>query len=639
MDQFSIEDLFQLTTLAEPTGSPEHGRIVFSASRALREGDCYQSRLWLLDTTSDAPPKPITCVAFSASSPVLDPGGNCVAFLSSRDGGQQVHVLPLDGGEAGQLTHSARALKSLLQWTPDGSRLLATAQVAWAEDAHDDIDADGRPLVINFLPYKLDGMGPQVGHRTLLLEIDTGTGEERVLVEGDFDVAEARWSPDGERLAWIQGRSGAQRHRLDLWIADAGGGNARQVTHGLPSMSGLRWSPDGRTIAFGGSATEGDSMSELYLLDVESGKLRQPVEGTQLEGNQIVWHPDGQRLATIAARRGLQEVLVIDLAKGSDIRVDAGLQQASSLCASGERLAFVAAQLRRPDEIHVVGWDGGEETVRSRFNTDWFEARQLPRVDKRSFQVPDGDGGTEEVEAWVLLPAGGDGPFPLLVDFHGGPQSHVLIDYASHVYWYELLSQGWAVLAPNAAGSGSYGVEFARRMIGRWGELDLPQVLSMVDTLQEEGVASDRLACTGKSYGGYLAAWAIGQTSRFGRAVISAPVADIESHTGTSDTGYYVNPYSMGGEIDEVRERYHRLSPIEYCQRIDTPTLVLQGQDDQRCPIGQAEEFFANLVRCAAEPARMVVYPGGSHALAGTGRPSHRLDYHHRLAHWLRGES
>ena len=496
MDQFSIEDLFQLTTLAEPTGSPEHGRIVFSASRALREGDCYQSRLWLLDTTSDAPPKPITCVAFSASSPVLDPGGNCVAFLSSRDGGQQVHVLPLDGGEAGQLTHSARALKSLLQWTPDGSRLLATAQVAWAEDAHDDIDADGRPLVINFLPYKLDGMGPQVGHRTLLLEIDTGTGEERVLVEGDFDVAEARWSPDGERLAWIQGRSGAQRHRLDLWIADAGGGNARQVTHGLPSMSGLRWSPDGRTIAFGGSATEGDSMSELYLLDVESGKLRQPVEGTQLEGNQIVWHPDGQRLATIAARRGLQEVLVIDLAKGSDIRVDAGLQQASSLCASGERLAFVAAQLRRPDEIHVVGWDGGEETVRSRFNTDWFEARQLPRVDKRSFQVPDGDGGTEEVEAWVLLPAGGDGPFPLLVDFHGGPQSHVLIDYASHVYWYELLSQGWAVLAPNAAGSGSYGVEFARRMIGRWGELDLPQVLSMVDTLQEEGVASDRLACT-----------------------------------------------------------------------------------------------------------------------------------------------
>ena len=157
----------------------------------------------------------------------------------------------------------------------------------------------------------------------------------------------------------------------------------------------------------------------------------------------------------------------------------------------------------------------------------------------------------------------------------------------------------------------------------------------MIDTLQEEGIASERLACTGKSYGGYLSAWAIGHSDRFKAAVISAPVADLQSHTGTSDTGYYVGPYAMDGEITEVRERYHRLSPVEYCHDVATPTLLLQGEEDRRCPLGQSEEIFANLIRCSKAPVRMVVYPGGSHQLAGSGKPSHRVDYHRRLAGWV----
>lgn len=120
--------------------------------------------------------------------------------------------------------------------------------------------------------------------------------------------------------------------------------------------------------------------------------------------------------------------------------------------------------------------------------------------------------------------------------------------------------------------------------------------------------------------------------------MISAPVADLESHTGSSDTGYYVGPYSMGGEIHEVRERYDRLSPIEHGDRVETATLLLQGEDDERCPLGQAEELFASLIRGGATNARMVVYPGGSHQLAGTGKPSHRVDYHQRLSRWVRGE-
>jgi dipeptidyl aminopeptidase/acylaminoacyl peptidase len=235
----------------------------------------------------------------------------------------------------------------------------------------------------------------------------------------------------------------------------------------------------------------------------------------------------------------------------------------------------------------------------------------------------------------LLLPPQGDGPFPLLLDFHGGPQSVAQIDFSSHVYWYELCSKGWAVLAPNAVGSSGYGQACAERLNGRYGELDLPQHLSIIDTLQSEGLADDRIACTGKSYGGFLTAWAIGRTSRFKAAVISAPITNHESHFGTSDTGFYVTPYGMGGEPADMQERYDRLAPIHHAHEVTTPTLLLQGDDDQRCPLGQTEEMFAALVRRSDAPCTMVVYPGGSHALASTGKPSHRVDYHRRIVRWL----
>src|SRR5690606_12649728 len=124
-------------------------------------------------------------------------------------------------------------------------------RVPWAEDEQDDTSVtDGRPIAVNFLPYKLDGSGPQVGARTVLLQVDAASGEEQVLVEGDFDTTEAMWCPDGGRLAFVRTRDGSQRHRLDLWLADADGGNSCQVTHELASLSGLVWSPDGARIAF-----------------------------------------------------------------------------------------------------------------------------------------------------------------------------------------------------------------------------------------------------------------------------------------------------------------------------------------------------------------------------------------------------
>jgi len=457
------------------------------------------------------------------------------------------------------------------------------------------------------------------------------------LVEGDFDVSDAKWSPDGRTLAYSRKREGVQRHQADLWLARADGSEARRVTDDLYSVTGMQFSPDGRTIAFAAGHIEGDSIVNLYFYDVESGQRRCPQgDDLQLEGATIVWHPDGDRVATIAAHRGLFEIAIVDARSGVVTPVRGGLRHVTALAATREGLVFAAASVRALDEIHHVPWSGEGGRRLTAFNRRWFRARIRPRVRKRRFEVPTEDGGTETIEAWVMLPPEGDGPFPLVVDFHGGPQSIALIDFASHLYWYDVIGRGYAVVAPNPVGSGSYGGDFARRLTGHWGEYDLPQVEAIVAQLRAEGIAHpERLGCYGKSYGGYLSAWVAAKSDLFKAAVVSAPVTDLQSHGGTSDSGYYVTPYAMGADLHEYAEQYARLSPVEHAAKVDTATLFLQGQDDQRCPVGQSEEMFASMVRAGHTRSMMVIYPGGSHSLAGSGKPSHRMDYHRHVARWM----
>lgn len=640
MQPFSSDDVFRHRTLRDPDGTPEQTQAVFVRSRANRKKDSYVSTVWSIETAPGTKrrARQLTSAQFSASSPIVDPRGERIGFLSSRrqHEGRQLHLLRLDGGEARAVTDAPEGIDSLLAWSSDGLRLLALQSYRWAEDDDDDPDAEQRPIVVRHLPYKLDGTGTKAGTRTRLIAIDAASGEIETLVEGDFDVGEACWSPDGGALAFSRKRGGLQRHQADLWVADRGGGNARQATDDLYSVSGLAFSPDGRTLAFGASRIEGDSLVNLYFYDVESGTRRHlDDDQLQLEDATVVWHPDGTRVATIGSRNGLFEVTVVEVESGEVARMERGLRHVTGLAASGDGLVVIAASMRDAEELYRVDWDGGGERRLTAFNRSWFRRRIRPKVCKRGFEVPDAIGGTETVEAWLLLPPEGDGPFPLLVDLHGGPQSVALIDYASHVYRWELVSKGWAVLAPNTVGSGSYGGDFARRLRGHWGEHDLPQVEAIVDQLRVEKIADRRLACYGRSYGGYLSAWAAATRDLFRAAVVSAPITDIRSHGGTSDTGYYVTPYAMKAELCQNAEVFARLSPVEHAAQAGTATLFLQGQEDRRCPVGQCEEMYANLIRAGNERSMMVIYPGGSHALAGSGRPSHRVDYHRRIVNWV----
>jgi dipeptidyl aminopeptidase/acylaminoacyl peptidase len=347
------------------------------------------------------------------------------------------------------------------------------------------------------------------------------------------------------------------------------------------------------------------------------------------------WGQKSDRLYAAIVERGRQLVASIDVPGGEIRRLVMGERHVGKFALARNRLVFGVESPEALVEVHSTNLAGGDEITHTAFNS-WASNRVFPSVQVRQFQVPDGSGGTEAVEGWLLLPRDAPRPYPLFVDVHGGPASTVLLKYDAHPHWPVLISRGWAILAMNAVGSSSYGCEFAERLRGRWGELDLPQHLAAIDTLkQEKLVDEDRIAISGKSYGGYMAAWAPAQAPVFRAAIVMAPVIDMETHYATSDSGYHSDAYSMKTEPDGAREKYTSLSPLRYSKKIVTPTLILQGGEDERCPVCQGEMLFGSIMRHTKTPAELVVYPGGSHTMFESGTPSHRLDVTQRVVDWV----
>jgi dipeptidyl aminopeptidase/acylaminoacyl peptidase len=168
-----------------------------------------------------------------------------------------------------------------------------------------------------------------------------------------------------------------------------------------------------------------------------------------------------------------------------------------------------------------------------------------------------------------------------------------------------------------------------------WGGDDYLDIMAVLDTaLQRPYLDAERTGIWGYSYGGYMTAWTIAQNHRFKAAVCGAPCFDLESMFGTSDISHEFGRLQWGGAPHEAREWYATHSPSQIAHNTRTPTLIIQGEADNRCPIGQGEQMFVALKQagCEVEFAR---YPGGSHLFLRVGPPEHREDVLTRILAWF----
>jgi dipeptidyl aminopeptidase/acylaminoacyl peptidase len=133
----------------------------------------------------------------------------------------------------------------------------------------------------------------------------------------------------------------------------------------------------------------------------------------------------------------------------------------------------------------------------------------------------------------------------------------------------------------------------------------------------------------GGSYGGYLTAWTIAHDHRFAAAIVERGFLDPEAFVGTSDIGSFFSDEYTGTDPELMRSQ----SPQAVVAQVTTPTLVVHSSNDLRCPLGQAERYYASLKRQGVE-TELLVFPGEDHELSRAGRPRHRQERFDAILDW-----
>jgi dipeptidyl aminopeptidase/acylaminoacyl peptidase len=632
--------VYETLMAAEPQLSPDASRVTYSLSRANRDLDRSTSQIFMCEIDGSHP-RQLTWSGDRNRETRWSPDGRWLAFVSDRLERQSgLFVMPIDGpGEAHEVTRHRPAIGHLA-WSPDGRFIAYSVPFDPENPDEQPYPRDRAPKVrvTRRLDYKQDNRGWLNDVRQQVFVVDVATGERRRVTSEPDDLWYPQWSPDGRSLAARVTTNNGIFSQLAL--IDVATGATRRIGPEHGTIGVWAWSPDGGHILFDGD-TEPTASADFFLYDVNADRVTRlstdlpcmPDAGfpSVVGPSQPVWLDDAEVLVhAIRAGESCYYRFNVTTRELSREHATRSVSSGFSLDDAHRYVAQAHSSLEAMGEIAIYDRQSGERRVITSHNTALLQA--TPPAKWERFDV-ERDGTL--VEAWLLKPADFDvnQKYPVVLDVHGGP--HGFHGFAFNNMQQVLASNGFVVVYSNPRGSGSYGREFAQMVRCDWGGEDYLDLMAVIDkALQQPYTDPQRTGIWGYSYGGFMTAWTIGQTRRFKAAVCGAPCFDLESMYGTSDISHAWGRYEWGGTPHEASEAFAAHSPSTFAHRATTPTLIMQGEADDRCPIGQGEQMFVALKQagCEVEFAR---YPGGAHTMLRVGPPSHRADFLERLLGWF----
>ncbi|MBK6302141.1 MAG: serine hydrolase [Actinomycetales bacterium] len=635
-----IDDLFDVVRPQEPALSPDGRVAAYVRASVDREQDRPVSEVWSVATAGGEPTRLTSGPADSA--PSWSPDGSRLAFVRAADGPGQLWLLPTAGGEPSRLTSLTWGAGAAV-WSPDGTQIAFSAPVAPA--GRTPAEHASAPIATTDLNYQADGAGFLGGLRQQIHVVDVASGTVRQLTWCAGHAAEPVWSRDGSQVYFTTtvGDDADLTMSMGPHVVDvASPGSARALPASAMELEvSVAVHPSTGELLCIGNADPGIGHTRAWLRGVDSTDITELA--ADLDRNVMTGAPGypGAPLTYVAddtllmciRDRGYVNLLRLD-ADGSRRTLVGGAQTVSGLSVSsdGRQAVVVVSSPESFGELARLDLADGTLTALTAYGTgvlselDWTVPRE------RTFTAPDG----RPVHGWILRGEDVDGATPLLLDIHGGPHNawSGAAD-AEHLYHQVLAAAGWTVLLLNPRGSDGYGEDFMTAALGHWGTADADDFLTPIDDLVAQGLVDPaRLAVTGYSYGGYMTCYLTSRDGRFAAAVPGGVVADSHSVATTSDMGLLLAVKEMGGLPWTDRERFDEMSPMHLIDQVQTPTLVLQGAADVRCPVSEAQRWFTAL-RTRGVPSELVLYPGASHLFILNGRPSHRADWNRRIVDWV----
>ena len=601
-------------------------------------------------------------------APRFSPDGTKLAFLAVRaeKSPPQLHVIPLTGGEALKLTDLPSGAYAY-EWLPDSRSLVFVSRGAWT----DTVGERGLPRRITRQRHRGDGEGFLATEPTNVYRVGVEGGEAERLTDNDENVGAIAVSADGSTLYFTRAKNVDDDtvFKADIVAFDLASRKETVLAAGVSGARGLAPSPDGGTLAYLASSRQNqvESPTGVWLIDLEAGKCgRAPrlisgdtdvgpaVAGDSRHGayaTNPVWVTrwatgDGEPALLVAMHvAGGSAAAVLSLDGSFRALQGHGAVTAFSASPSAPgRLLFVAESTTRPGELWLKDGAGREARLSSE-NDQWCKAVTLVspegpfglpvRRGKRAKASTGAEiGGREAVQYWTITPSKPRSDKASVVQVHGGP--HTAYGHG-FVFEFQLLAaNGYGVIYGNPRGSSSYGYDFASSVLGRYGTIDAEDVMDIADEGGKRlGGASAPLHLTGGSYGGFMTNWLIGKTNRFASAVSQRSISNWTSMYGSSDIGPVFVEREIGGNPWDDLDTLWRQSPIRNVASVKTPLLLIHSENDFRCPMDQAEQFYTAIKRLGKSEVELLRVPDEGHELSRSGRPDRRVARLEAIVDWF----
>ncbi len=650
----TVDDLLALHIAGDPQLSPDGLLIAFTVHQCNAETNITSSATWLVESKAGKTQAPRQLTSAEPGkhhdvAPRWSPDGQFLAFLSDRSGSMQLYLLPLQGGEARQVSDLSQGITEY-SWRPDSTALLAHSAWKPADDQNVP-DTSTTSLVYTRLDEQFDGLGYKHGRHQQLWLISLDDGTTTRLTSEPVDLVQSCWSPDGDEIAFCANRRPDPdlSTSMALWVLTLATGQMRRLTPEEGAAQMPAWSPDGQTIAYYYSADQtGTSNTSPWVINAHGNSAPRPAASSTRDFTCLrfvvdelhtislgrpLWFPDSQSLLITVQERGQVHLYRVDIEHDQVVQLTSGngCYIAPQLSQDGQTIAMVRTDWFTPGDIWSMDSNGENRRKLTGVNDGLLRSRQLVRPKRITWQSFDG----LEIEGWLYLPPVVEGAkAPLILEIHGGPS---LAWGDSYVHEFQVLAgKGYAVLAANPRGSTGYGETFCQKSLHDWGGDDFRDLMAGIDhVIATEPVDGTRLGIGGLSYGGYMTNWAITQTNRFKAAVSRNGISYLPGVRLLSDESLSFDYVMDEAGSDNAALQQNR-SALTFADRITTPLLLLHADNDLRCPFSESLQLFVTL-RKRKHMVELVRYPGVSHLIDWPefGTPGQRTDRLRRTAAWF----
>lgn len=546
-------------------------------------------------------------------------------LISTRFGEtSQLHHVAAPGAARRQLTFYDEPLKGITPSPTDPDLVLLSRDVGGSEQVQIwSLDlASGATFQLSAGPGRASDpdFAPD-GQRVAWFSDLEGTAKELVVAD-PTDAASAKrvWTTDGawDVVDWFEGgeqllvytylsASESEIHRVDLAT-----GESLEVN---PSKKPIAYADvalahDGRSVYV--ASDEKSDRTQLWRLPLGRGKpeLLVPADGFDVES--LALSPDGSLLAYTVNEEGRSRLFLRRTADWSEVPVPElppGVLYGVEFDADGDTVGLTLNRADAPGDVYSFEV-GSTELVRWTFSeVGGLDTERF--VQPEFFRYPSVDG--LEIPAFVYR-APGDGPRPVVISIHGGPEGQSRPYFAS-TYQFWATELGITVVVPNVRGSRGFGAEYLAMDNGLNRKASVADIGGLLDWIgTQPDMDADRVVVYGGSYGGYMVlASMIDFADRLAGGVDIVGISDFKTFlANTKDYRRDLRRAEYGDERDpKIAAFFDAISPLKHAGEIEDPLFVIQGANDPRVPASEAEQIVAAVRESGVEAWYMLAKDEG----------------------------